>query len=590
MRQKRLLWRIYFSFLATTVVALAVTGWYASRSLGSFHKREVGRDLFVRASILANDLSVFPSEIKPLEYDRFCKDLGRQTQTRITIISPDGKVIGDSEADPDSMENHANRPEIAMALMGKGGQATRFSDTKQRTLMYVAAPVVRDGKITMVARVALPLSVVDWALGAVYRNIAIGVGLVAVFFALVAFHVSRRITKPVEEMRAVADRLAAGELGARVGPQEGAEMDALARTLNQMATQLGERFDTIKRQRNEQKAVFKSMVEGVLAVDSDERVLDFNDAAQGLLDLDDRNTRGKSIQEAVRNTELQEFIGRALSSSEPVEGDISLHGNKERYLQLHGAALADASGGRLGAVIVLNDVTRLKRLETVRRDFVANVSHELKTPITALKGCVETLEGSPAVRHPETEKFIKMMGRHADRLNAIVEDLLMLSRIEFDAERNTIELVPGPVGDVVQRAANLISRSAEAKRIVVTVKAQADVAAAINAALLEQAVSNLLDNAVKYSEEGTRIEVMCSRKEGFAEISVRDQGPGIEKKHLPRIFERFYRVDSARSRALGGTGLGLAIVKHIAIAHRGSVEVESTPGQGSVFTIRIPAA
>jgi two-component system, OmpR family, phosphate regulon sensor histidine kinase PhoR len=442
----------------------------------------------------------------------------------------------------------------------------------------------------MVVRTSLPLTAVDWSLQSVLRNIAISVIMVSFLFALVALHLARRISKPLEDMRIVAQRLAGGDLCARVGLTDNTEFGVLGRALNRMADQLGERMETVTRQRNEQESVLKSMVEGVLAVDKDERIINVNSAAATLLDLQPEQARGRSIQECVRNRDLQEFISEALSLDAPREREIVMAGNEERNIQLHGTALADSTGTRIGALVVLNDITRLKRLETIRRDFVANLSHELKTPITALKGCVETLEESELAKSGDTMRFVAMMRRHADRLNAIVEDLLSLSRIEFEAERKEIQLDTGEIADVLRRSAQAFVKSAEAKSIAIQVECPEDLKAPINAALLEQAVGNIIDNAVKYSGEGTAVSVKAGLKDRTIEISVSDQGPGIERKHLGRIFERFYRVDHARSRALGGTGLGLAIVKHIAIAHHGSVDVESTPGQGSTFTIRIPVA
>ena len=584
----RLLWRIYLYFFLCTLLALAASAWYSNRSLRQYHQEQIAADLLVRARLLASELGGVRFDAQTEEVDRRCKEFGRLTQTRVTVVLPDGKVVGDSDQNPASMENHRNRPEIGEALAGRTGQSIRFSDTLRRTLMYLAIPVERDGAVAAVVRTSLPLSVIDWALHTVYRHIAFGGLIVAALFAVVALYLSRRISQPLEDMQRVAERLASGDLGARVASPAGEEMGSLARTLNQMAAQLAERVATITRQSNEQKAVFASMVEGVLAVDREERILHLNGAAARLLGLVPEQVRGRSIQEAVRNHDLQTFISDTLTASAPAEREITLYGPDERFLQLHGTALTDASGARMGVLVVLNDITRLKRLETVRRDFVANVSHELKTPITALKGCVETLADG-AHRTPEdAERFIGMMARQVDRLGAIVEDLLSLSRLEHDAERNRVPLEPGPVCDVLRRAVQSFAKAADTKRIAIAMECPGDLVAPINAPLLEQAVGNLIDNAIKYSGEGTRVTVAGAAAENGVEIRVRDQGAGIEKRHLPRIFERFYRVDQARSRALGGTGLGLSIVKHIVLAHHGTVAVESTPGQGSSFTIRLP--
>ncbi|MDP2990414.1 MAG: ATP-binding protein [Kiritimatiellota bacterium] len=423
----------------------------------------------------------------------------------------------------------------------------------------------------------------------VAAELLLGWLIVAILFAVVTWLLSRRISRPLEDMRRVAERIARGDLEARVARPDSEELGDLARTLNQMAEQLGERLSIITRQHNEQEAVLASMVEGVLAVDRDERILNLNQAAAHLLDLAPEQARGRSIQETVRNRDLQAFIGATLAGTGSAEGEIVIYGNEERFLQLHGTALRDRTAHHIGAVIVLSDITRLKRLETVRRDFVANVSHELKTPVTALKGCVETISDTRPMDPVEHARFLAMMGRQVERMETLVADLLSLSRIEFDAERKRVTLEPGTIDDVLQRAVQSFTTTAAAKSISLTVECPAEVRAPINAALLEQAVGNLLDNAIKFSANGTQVLVCGCLAGNDVEIKVTDQGPGIDRKHRSRIFERFYRVDDARSRTLGGTGLGLAIVKHIALAHHGTVSVTSEPGNGSTFTIRIPA-
>ena len=594
MRPKKLLWRIYLSFFASAMFAFALITWYSIFSLRQFHQEQVSNDLLVRANLIANEIAEYPADTgDPAvagteKINRFCKDSGRLSRTRITIVALDGRVMGDSEENPDSMDNHKNRPEIAAALRGETGKSVRYSDTLRRTMMYLAIPARRNGTMTAVVRTSLPLSVIDWALHTVHKHMLFGGALIAVIFAIVALLILRQIGRPLENMRGVAEKLAQGELDARVPESGYEETKALARALNRMAAQLSERMRIITEQRNEQEAVFRSMVEGLIAVDKDERILHLNPAAARLLKLKGAEAHGHSIQEVIRNPDLQKFIGNTLAQSGILDGEIVVYSDEDRFLQLHGTVLTDASGMNIGALVVLNDVTRLKRLETVRRDFVANVSHELKTPITALKGCVETLADESSVTAQERKSFMTMLARHVDRLAAIINDLLSLSKIEFDAERGQVQLESAPVADVLRRAANIFTAQAEHKQIILTVDCPEDLMASINAALLEQAVGNLIDNAVKYSGEGTRVRVSAKLDGNDVEIRVADQGPGIDKKHLDRIFERFYRVDQARSRALGGTGLGLAIVKHIALAHRGAVGVTSALEQGSTFTIRFP--
>lgn len=588
MRTKKLLWRIYLSFFASAMFAFAVITWYSIFSLRQFHQEQVGDDLLVRARLIAKEIAEYPADAGAEKIDRFCKDIGSLTRTRITIVALDGRVMGDSEENPISMDNHKNRPEIAVALKGETGKSVRYSDTLRRTMMYLAIPVRRNGDIVAIVRTSLPLSVIDWTQRTVHKHILFGGVVIAVIFAFVALLILRWMSRPLENMRQVAERLARGDLNARVPNSGYEEIETLERAFNQMAGQLSERVRIITEQHNEQEAVFNSMVEGVLAVDKNERIMNLNPAAARLLELKSENARGRSMQEIIRNPDLQKFIGNTLAQSGVLDGEIVIYGNDDLFLQLHGTVLTDASGEKIGVLVVFNDVTRLKRLETVRHDFVANVSHELKTPITALKGCAETLADGSLITDQDGKKFINMMSRHADRLEAIVNDLLSLSKIEFDAGRGRIQLELSPVADVLRRAANTFTAQAEHKKIILTVDCPEDLTASLNAVLLEQAVGNLIDNAVKYSGEGTRVLVNAKLNGGDIEISVADQGSGIEKKHLDRIFERFYRVDQARSRALGGTGLGLSIVKHIALAHHGFVGVTSVVGQGSVFTIRFP--
>jgi len=588
MRRKSLFWRIFIYFLLVTAGALAATAWYASHSLRQFHQEQVASDLQARARIFAREIPLLPAPTNSAAVDRLCKDAGRVTLTRITVILPDGMVVGDSNENPAIMENHGNRPEIATAMAGGIGQSIRYSDTLRRRLMYLAIPYRLNGDtVAGVVRASLPLAVVDETLAVFYRHVALGGLVVAAVFAAIAFLMTRRITRPLAYMSQAAQQFALGDLSARVPLPDTEELGSLARTMNQMAAQLSERIRSMALQHNEQKAVLANMTEGVLAVDMGQRILHINPAACRLFGLKPDEGRGRHILEVVRHIALQEFIALTLNSDDVVEKDVVFREEEDRHIQLHGAALKDESGAVIGGLVVMNDVTRLKRLESMRRDFVANVSHELKTPLTTLKGCVETLSDGAAADPEEAKRFLGMMDRQVIRLEAMVDDLLVLSRLEHESERG-VELVPGSVNDVLARAVQSFFDRAARKGIRLVLDCPDSIRVPINAALLEQAVGNLIDNAIKYSTEETTITVRASLQDEAASIAVSDQGLGMEKRHLDRIFERFYRVDQARSRAQGGTGLGLAIVKHIALAHRGTVSVESTPGQGSTFTLRIP--
>ncbi|MEI8122160.1 MAG: ATP-binding protein [bacterium] len=590
MHRRRLFWQIFSYFLVVTLGALIGIAWYAEHSLRQFHQHQTASDLEMRAQLFARNLP-HPLDQDPGAVDRLCKELGRLTTTRITVVLPDGRVIGDSSENPEVMDNHRSRPEIAVAFAGGNGQSIRYSDTLARRLMYFALPVMQDGKVAGVIRTSLPLAVVEDSLSAFYSHIVWGALSVVAVFALLAFVLSRRISRPLEYMRQISEQFAQGDLNARVPVPDTAELGSLARTMNQMAAQLSERIRMVATQNQEQRAVLANMVEGVVAVDGAQHILHVNPAACRLLGLKSDDVRGRHILETVRNIDLQEFLTAVLTAEGSLERDIVLRDETDRFIQLHGTALKDAAGVSIGALVVMNDITRMKRLEALRRDFVANVSHELKTPITTLKGCVETLTDGALERPEEAKRFLEMMERQANRLEVMVEDLLSLSRLEHESERGGVILVPGAINDVLARAVQTFSARAEARGILLVMDSSEMLEAPINAPLLEQAVGNLLDNAIKYSSGESKISVTAVQSgPALIEIRVADQGPGIEKRHLERIFERFYRVDQARSRAMGGTGLGLAIVKHIAIAHHGSVAVESTPGQGSIFVIRLPKA
>lgn len=586
--QRRLLWRIYVYFLLAALIALALVTGNAVRISRHFHETYIAEGLELRGRMAAREILHYLPTLDTGQVDRLCRELGALSSARMTVILPDGGVIGDSEESPEIMDNHADRPEIAQALRGNLGSSVRYSDTLKKKLKYMALPVQRDGVIIAVVRMSQPLAEIRWTQQAISGQLLVGGLLAAVLFALVALYLSRRTTRPLEEIRLMAERLAKGDFSSRVVVTTNDEIGVLARTIQDMAVQLDERMDTITRQHVEQEAVLACMVEGVLAVDTEGRVLYLNEALGRLLDIELTKARGRSVQELVRHHEIQRFVQATLTNAGPSEAELLVQGIAERHLQLHGTPLEGPGQKRMGGLIVVNDITRLKRLERVRSDFVANVSHELKTPITALKGCVETLSGENPPAPEDASRFIAMMSRHVSRMESIVEDLLSLSRIEFESAQKLVRRDRVSMGEMLQRAAHAFSKAAESRKITVQVSCPENIVVHANGALLEQAVGNLVDNAIKYSGEGTVIDIACRRAGDQVVIDVIDQGPGIENKHIARIFERFYRVDTARSRALGGTGLGLAIVKHIALAHQGSVTVQSAPGLGTTFSLHLP--
>jgi two-component system phosphate regulon sensor histidine kinase PhoR len=598
LRRPRFVWQLFTPLLAIVSGALFLIAAFSVRSLREVYEQTTSSALESQARLTAEWLGALggladvagPGAAETTaRLDRELKQLGAATHARITIVLPSGRVVADSNADPGLMDNHRDRPEIAAAGKDGVGRSVRFSNTLHRNLMYVAVPVSEHGQVVGIVRTGVELTALDAALHAVNARTFLGGLAILALAAATILLVARRISTPLEALEDAAASFAEGRLDARVAVAGSGEMAGLARALNRMAAELDARLRTVIRQRNEQEAVLSSMVEGVLAVDIDARVITLNRAAARLLDADPEAAIGRPVQEIAHNPELQRFALDALAADGPIERDLTLIGAEICNLQAHGAPIRDRYS-RIGSVLVLNDVTRLRRLETVRSDFVANVSHELKTPITSIKGFLETLaEG--AVDDPQTaRRFLGIALRQADRLSAIIDDLLSLSRIEQDAESGQIPRASESVREILKGAAEVCGSKVDQKGIALEIDCPDGLEAVLNAPLVEQAVVNLIDNAIKYSPAASRVVVSAARSQDRLTIRVRDFGSGIEAAHLPRLFERFYRVDKGRSRGLGGTGLGLAIVKHIAAAHGGDVTVESEPGKGSTFSLVLVVA
>jgi two-component system, OmpR family, phosphate regulon sensor histidine kinase PhoR len=600
-RRTPLFWKLYLTYLLAVVLCAGVVGWLAVGVASDLYHQQAVSDLTSRAELASS--RVTPLLGDPTRLESVVRSLGASSDTRLTVIAgpeasvgTEGRVLADSEADPATMVNHdtPSRPEVLAALNGGIGEVSRFSETLKRRMLYVAIPVFdAHHQVEAVIRTALPLTQVDAKIAAMRGRIALGALIAALAVALLGLLVSRSISGRMRAIRRGAERFAAGDFAHEILVTDSDEIGEVALGLNAMGRQLSETIQTITGERNEREAVLAGMSEGVLAVDGEERVITINAAAAGLLGVEPEQAHGRSIQEVVRNPDLQAFVAAVLSGEGPFEGELVVHAEHDpRELRVHGAQLDDDGDGDhadSGAVVVLNDVTRMRHYEAIRRDFVANVSHEIKTPVTTIKGFAETLLDGALDDRDDAERFLRIIVGQADRLSAIIGDLLSLSSLESDAEDAAIALERGSIRDVLQVALDVCEMKAGARQVKLTLDCPEELYAEINPPLLEQAVVNLIDNAVKYSPEGGVVSVAAGVEAAGLSIKVKDAGRGIPREHLTRLFERFYRVDKARSRDMGGTGLGLSIVKHIAVAHGGWVAVESTPGLGSTFTITIPA-
>ncbi len=590
MRKKKLFWQIFPSYVLITLAALSAVTWYASKITRQFYIQQKTGDLKSRAHLIEDQVFRNLSLSHFSQIDSLCKTLGEKSEIRITVLLPDGKVIGDSEKDPAKMDNHQARPEIMEARRSLFGSSIRYSHTVKKNMIYVAIPKYDKDEVIGFLRLSVPLTFIDQVVNSIRKKIGLTGAIIASLAAVISLFVSWRIIRPVEEMIRGVEKFSEGDLSYRLPAPRIEEMNKLSGALNRMANQLDEKIQTIIQQRNEQKAVFQSMVEGVVAVDAKDRIISINKAAEQLFDTEPAHARGRIIQEVIRNSDLQNFFHKAFHSHGPIEEEIQLWDKEDRFLQVHGSALKNAQGEKIGALLVINDITRLRRLENLRRDFSSNVSHEISTPLTAIKGAVETLLDGPMEDNRTTRRFLEIIAKQTDRLSAIMKDLISLARLEREGEETKIILEEIAVRKTLESAVQMCSAKALEKNIKISIHCEEGVKARANSQILEQAVVNLVDNAIHYSDAEKAINISVTKSGDETAISVQDHGCGMEKEHLPRLFERFYRVDRARSRNLGGTGLGLAIVKHIAQVHAGRVSVESAVGVGSVFRIHLPNA
>ena len=514
------------------------------------------------------------------------------TGSRVTVIAPDGLVLGDSDIAPGDLsrlENHRERPEVRAALDGRVGRDLRTSVSVNTPLLYVALPVVDDNHRTVgVLRLALPLSAVTAAYHDLHRVMLIG-GLVALLVAFgIGIFVAGRVTRPVVEMQAIARRMSEGQFAVRAPVRSVDEIGSLGRALNVMVARLREQIQSVEAERAKATAILDGMVEGVIAVDGHEAILLMNERARAIFGVGAGRGEGKPFQEIVRNADLHEVFRESHApDGGPLQRELRLRHPADRTLRVSAVPLA-LSGGETGVVMVLQDVTELRRLEQVRTEFVANVSHELRTPLTAIQGYLETLLAGALEEREHAQRFLEIAFRHTERLGRLLNDLTDLSNIELG--KVSLRLAPVRVSEVVAEVIDIVNPKATAGRVgLVTDVRPPDLTIHADHDRLAQILINLVDNAVKYTPANGWVTVRArALDDGRVELMIRDTGVGIPRADLPRITERFYRVDKARSRELGGTGLGLAIVKHLVLAHGGELQIESEQEEGTTVRVALP--
>ena len=588
----KILWKLGLTYLGLILAVLLAVSLYSARVLRSDAIRNANNQL---ASLLNLAQAQLPSTNKIEELRSWANSVAK-SGARVTLINAQGTVLADSASDPETLENHADRPEIQEALAQGSGQSVRMSVSQHRELVYRAVRCDRLGGPPLVLRMSLNLEQVDLSVRELRQRLLASWLVVLILGGVVSFWFSQSFAARVERLKKFASRLAEGDFSPMSPDPSHDELAELAHALNDTATQMDRSIASLIGERNRSGAILRSMVEGVAVIDARERLVFCNRAFSEILNLDSVDTEGLAVIEVVRNSDLLGLIRRALQGEEGLQSDIVTGIVQPRSFSVTAApvkALDTAPGGNApperpsGAVVVLHDVTELRRLERIRQDFVANVSHEFKTPLTAIQGFAETLLAGAIDDPGANRRFLEIIREHATRLARLTDDLLKLARIE--AGKLEVQFLPLDLEGLVESCGQTALFKAGRKQISVDINLPADIPAVLgDSSLLHDVLQNLLDNAIQYTPPGGRITISAATTGREATVTVADTGIGIPLADQERIFERFYRVDAARSREAGGTGLGLSIAKHIVEAHSGRLWVESAIGRGSQFHFSIP--
>ncbi|GAB6988489.1 two-component system histidine kinase PnpS [Paenibacillus pini] len=524
-------------------------------------------------------------------YTGEAKKLGALMESRVTFIAKNGQVIGDSEIDPLQMDNHIGREEIKSAIHEGVGHAIRYSSTLGENMLYVAVPVVSGGNYDGFIRISVSLEAVDMGVRKGWTLMGTGLIILFVIAALISYRVAASLTSPLEKITKVARRISSLDYDARVQVTRKDEIGQLAKAINAMADSLQMQLRTIRDNENLLQSVLDNMTGGIVMVNEEGKIALLNPAAESMLNVKSSQVTGHSYLELKQHYELSKLIKEGIERREALHEERSVYSPEEKRLQLDGLLMQNEDQSYMGMLFLLQDVTAYRRLENMRSEFVANVSHELKTPVAAVKGFAETLLGGGVTDEKTARSFLQIIYDESERLNRLISDILDLSKIE--SKRSPMDFAPVHVSSFFASMLETMRTVAQKKRITLHGDIPDELFLEADEDKLRQICINLLSNAVSYTQDGGRVEFIVRDKldeEGNEKvtITVSDTGIGIPRKDLPRIFERFYRVDKARSRGSGGTGLGLSIVKHLVELHHGTISVESELSIGTSFTVELP--
>jgi len=576
--------KLILSYLLIILFSFGFVAVFLERNLEKDMLQERKVFLVHHAALFSNQISRRNFVLEdPRWLENFVVQQSAQSGCRITLVSKQGKVLADSEKRPEQlpgMDSHANRPEIRTALSGGTGVEARYSLTSKKNMLYVAVPFQAGDGVLGVVRLSLPLTQVENTVVLIRKTVVSG-GLIALGLVLIlGLYFITRTIRPIKQMIQVSQKISDGDFSSRVIPMSHDEIRDLALTLNTMAQHIEDKIKELNTRNQELAAIFNSMGEGVVVTDKGGGILSINPAMERIFGINNLDVRGRPFLEAIRNNDLAEVLLTVLREGQPVSREIYLLLPVRKTFQMNAVPIFE--GGVInGCLAVIHDITDIKRLETMRRDFVANVSHELKTPLTTIKGFVETLLGGALDDRKNNRAFLKIIQNHTERLHTLVNDLLSLAL--FESQASVFHFERTPLRSLADNALADAQPQWQKKSLTVKNDVPPDLFVLADKDKLSQVFSNLIENAVKFNRDNGVLTVFCQDLTTQVKVYVEDTGIGIPEKDLLRIFERFYRVDKARSRQMGGTGLGLSIVKHIIEKHQGTVGVESTEGLGSRF-------
>lgn len=581
--------KLYLLFTFILILCMTLTGFLSHSLIKQSYLQGVEKNLR-DSGIIIRDYYLIKERQGASDLNQTLNQMAEDLKMRITLISEAGQVLYDSEADAETMDNHSDREEVQKALSGEVGVSKRYSKTKAIDLFYMALPIEKQpGQEARVIRLAVPLEEIEKYNFQLIYNILIAV-LIGVFFSMmIGYRLLSSILLPIKDLKDIAKKVAAGQYNEKVLITNNDELGDLARTFNYMTEELTKNMREINSQNSKMNAILTSLVSVVIAVDRDMRVMFMNREAEKLFGISEGEAQGRYVLEVFRNSAVLDQVKDLLKARTYIKTEIEIFDRTQRSYHVYANPILDftASPENIGVVMLFQDVTDIRRLENMRKDFVANVSHELKTPLTSIKGFVETLKNGAVDNPVVRDRFLDIIEVEAMRLTHLINDLLVLSDIEKRNDSGFKEAIA--LDKVTEEVLIMLHDAADKKQIRLSYESDSALPSVCgNPNWFKQMMINLVDNSIKYTQAGGRVDIHLEKKERQIFIRVRDNGIGIAEEHIERLFERFYRVDKARSRNEGGTGLGLAIVKHIVISFDGEIEVKSELDKGTEFIIKIP--